>query len=70
MRTGLGFAIVPNFLCREALRSGEIQRVLPQWKVPPLAITATYLERRHIPRRIRAFLDFVRDELRPLRNLG
>jgi DNA-binding transcriptional LysR family regulator len=69
MRTGLGFAIIPNFLCQDALRSGEILRVLPQWKIPPLAITATYLERRHVPRRIRAFLDFVRDELRPLRNV-
>jgi DNA-binding transcriptional LysR family regulator len=69
MRTGLGFAVIPNFLCQEGLRTGELQRVLPQWKIPPLAVTATYLERRHVPRRIRAFLDFVREELRPLRNL-
>jgi len=66
MQGGLGFAILPNFLCRDALKSGSVRQVLPTWSIPPLAVTATYLERRHVPRRIRAFLDFIRNEIKPL----
>jgi DNA-binding transcriptional LysR family regulator len=65
-RAGLGYAILPNFLCQDALKSGELRRVLPTWTIPPLAVTATYLERRHVPLRIRAFLDFIRNEIKPL----
>jgi DNA-binding transcriptional LysR family regulator len=65
----LGFAILPNILCIEALRTGKVQRVLQGWSIPPLPVTATYLDRRNLPLRIRAFLDFIRDELRPLTKL-
>jgi DNA-binding transcriptional LysR family regulator len=66
MQGGLGFAILPRFLCREALQSGTVRQVLPNWSIPPLAVTATYLDRRHVPLRIRAFLDFIRNEIKPL----
>jgi DNA-binding transcriptional LysR family regulator len=66
MRAGLGFAILPNFLCRDAVKSGAVRRVLPNWSIPPLPVTATYLERRHVPLRIRVFLDFIRKEIKPL----
>jgi len=65
-RAGLGYSILPNFLCQDALKAGELRRVLPGWSIPPLPVTATYLERRHVPLRIRAFLDFIRNELKPL----
>lgn len=66
MRAGLGFAILPNFLCRDSLKSGAVRQVLQNWSIPPLPITATYLERRHMPLRIRVFLDFIRNEIKPL----
>jgi DNA-binding transcriptional LysR family regulator len=34
-------------------------RVLPDWQVPPVAISATFLERRHMPARVRAFIDML-----------
>jgi DNA-binding transcriptional LysR family regulator len=33
--------------------------VLPQWHIPPVVISATFLERRHMPLRIRAFIDLM-----------
>ncbi len=66
MQGGLGFAILPNFLVRDALQAGTVRQVLPNWSIPPLAVTATYLDRRHVPLRVRAFLDFIRTEIKPL----
>lgn len=66
IRAGLGFAILPNFLCRDTLKSGAVRQVLQNWSIPPLPVTATYLERRHMPLRIRVFLDFIRNDIKPL----
>jgi len=66
MRAGLGFAILPNFLVRDAVKSGAVRQVLQNWSIPPLPVTATYLERRHMPLRIRVFLDFIRVNIKPL----
>jgi DNA-binding transcriptional LysR family regulator len=63
---GHGYAILPNVICQDALRKGELQRVLADWSIPPLNVTAIFLERRHLPLRIRAFLDFIRTEARQL----
>jgi LysR family transcriptional activator of dmlA len=63
---GHGFAILPNVICKEALARGELRRVLVDWDIAPLDVTASYLERRHLPVRVRALLDFVRVEARQL----
>jgi len=56
---GLGFAILPHAYCKRAVNAGQLVRVLPNWHLPPLVPAATYLERRYMPMRIRAFLDIV-----------
>jgi hypothetical protein len=33
--------------------------VLLEWTLPPVLMSATFLERRHLPQRIRAFLDLI-----------
>jgi DNA-binding transcriptional LysR family regulator len=63
---GHGYAILPNVICHEGLERGELQRVLQDWAIPPLKVTALYLERRHLPARIRALLDFIRVEARQM----
>jgi DNA-binding transcriptional LysR family regulator len=63
---GHGFAILPPVICGEAVGRGELKRVLADWDIPPLDVTASYLERRHLPVRIRALLDFIRAEARQL----
>jgi DNA-binding transcriptional LysR family regulator len=66
MKAGLGYAILPNFLVRDALKSGAVRQVLQHWSIPPLPVSATYLERRHMPLRIRVFLDYIRTNIKPL----
>jgi DNA-binding transcriptional LysR family regulator len=61
---GLGFVILPHAYCRDAVASGQLVRVLPKWRIPPLTPAATYLERRYIPTRIRAFLETVAAEFK------
>ena len=39
------------------LRSGQLQRVLSPWIVDRFTVVATFTSRRHMPARIRAFLD-------------
>jgi DNA-binding transcriptional LysR family regulator len=56
---GLGFVILPHAYCKSAVDSGQLVRVLPKWHIPPLVPAATYVERRYVPTRIRAFLDTV-----------
>jgi putative CocE/NonD family hydrolase len=34
-------------------------RVLPDWQVPSVDLSATFLERRHMPVRVRAFIDML-----------
>jgi DNA-binding transcriptional LysR family regulator len=61
---GLGFAILPHAYCRGAVASGQLVRVLPKWRIPSLTPSATYLERRYMPTRIRAFLETVAAEFK------
>jgi DNA-binding transcriptional LysR family regulator len=56
---GLGFAMLPHAYCKSAVIEGRLVRVLHKWHLPALVPAATYLERRHMPIRIRAFLDTV-----------
>lgn len=56
---GLGFAILPHAFCRSTVAAGQLVPVLPKWQIPPLVPAATYLERRYMPLRIRAFLETV-----------
>jgi DNA-binding transcriptional LysR family regulator len=61
---GLGFVILPHAYCKSAVDSGQLVRVLPTWHIPPLVPAATYIERRYLPMRIRAFLDTVAMQFR------
>jgi DNA-binding transcriptional LysR family regulator len=61
---GLGFAILPHAYCRNAVAEGQLVRVLPKWRIPPLTPAATYIERRYMPIRIRAFLETVAAEFK------
>jgi LysR family transcriptional regulator, regulator for bpeEF and oprC len=54
---GLGVAMAPAFLFSDALASGELREILKTWPVPGLPIHALYLARRHVPGRIRLFVD-------------
>jgi DNA-binding transcriptional LysR family regulator len=56
---GLGCAILTHALSESDVRSGRLVRVLPDWHIPPVPMIATFLERRHLPQRIRVFIDLI-----------
>ncbi|MEQ1881992.1 MAG: LysR substrate-binding domain-containing protein [Burkholderiales bacterium] len=56
---GLGIAGLPSFVVDDALRSGALQRVLPQWHGITLILYAAMPSRKHVPARTRAFVDYL-----------
>ncbi|HKX06550.1 MAG TPA: LysR family transcriptional regulator [Stellaceae bacterium] len=60
---GVGIAILPDYICREAVRGGQLARVLPDWSVPSADIFVVYPTRRLIAPRVRSFLDFTEKRL-------
>jgi DNA-binding transcriptional LysR family regulator len=58
VRSGLGIAVLPDWLVREDLISGRLVRILPQWKAKDLPVHVVYSAGRVLPIRVRAFVDF------------
>lgn len=62
-RTGLGVASLPLAWCRDALADGSLVEVLQDWQLPAGVMHAVYPSRRGLAPSVRAFLDFLADEL-------
>jgi DNA-binding transcriptional LysR family regulator len=56
---GLGVALLPTFIVGDDLRAGRLQPLLPAYRTRELSIYAVYPERRHLPAKVRAFVDFL-----------
>jgi len=61
----LGIAMVPVFRCLESLRSGKLQRVLPDWCSGTTALHAVYPSTRHLSPKVKAFLDHLSQQMSP-----
>ncbi|WP_244246712.1 LysR substrate-binding domain-containing protein, partial [Pseudomonas aeruginosa] len=48
----------------EQLQRGELREVLPQWRAEAMPAYALYPHRRHLSRRVRAFVDWLEQLLR------
>lgn len=59
---GMGIAVLPEALCRDDEAAGRLQRVLPNWRIPLGEVCATFAERRHLPAKVRRFLDLLQAE--------
>lgn len=59
VKAGLGLGLVPSFLCREALVSGELVEVLPHSRKPQLTLYALYPARHFVPARVLQCIDFL-----------
>ncbi len=62
---GLGIIQVPRLGARQALASGALVEVLPQYPAEPMPVTLLYAQRRHLPRRVVAFMDWVAGLIQP-----
>lgn len=61
---GLGIAHAPRFALQDALASGALIPVLETYGGASSAISAVYLEGRVLPRKIRALIEFVAQDIR------
>ena len=58
VRDGLGIALLPDWLIKDELDSGDLVQVLPMWKGKDLPIHVVYAGQRVLPTRVSAFIDF------------
>lgn len=58
-RRGLGIALAPDFIAFEAIHTGELEFVLPDWSAGHLDLWAVYPHRRYLSQKVRIFIDFL-----------
>lgn len=56
---GHGIVAVPELEVADWLRSGELVPVLPEWHMEELLLHAVFPPRKHVPSRVRNFVDFL-----------
>jgi len=59
---GLGVSMLPSFVVAAPITEGRLVRVMSEWSGPPLEIHALWAAR-ELPRKARAFLDFIAPRL-------
>ena len=57
--SGAGVALLPSWLVQDALAAGTLIAVLPDHRFPRQGIYALYPNTRHVPEKVRAFIDFL-----------
>ena len=62
---GLGIIQVPRLGARAAIARGELVEVLPQCVAEPMPVTLLFAQRRHLSRRVVAFMDWVSELVAP-----
>ena len=59
---GLGLIVLPHWMIHSQLKSGELEVVMADYNPPPLPIQVVYPQRRHLPLKVRCFVDFLREQ--------
>ncbi|WP_144640535.1 LysR substrate-binding domain-containing protein [Bordetella genomosp. 13] len=59
---GLGVVALPSYICRQAVRSGALRRVLPEWIAGDSTLTALIPYRKGLLPSVRVFLDHLAAE--------
>lgn len=62
---GLGIIQTPLSSVRELLQTGRLVEILPALTAEPLPVTLLYPHRRHLPRRVQAFMGWLAELLQP-----
>lgn len=63
VRGGTGVGMLPDYLCRDDLRLGHLQHILPDWSAPPGIFHAVFPSRRGLVPSVRAFLDLLAEHV-------
>ena len=60
---GFGISLIPKLYVREDIEQGRLLTVLDDWSMVETSIYAVYPSRRYLVAKVRAFLDFLIEEL-------
>lgn len=63
VEAGAGVTVLEERTIKGALAAGSLVRLLPEWSLPRGGMYAVLPPGRHVPARVRAFIDFYRDYL-------
>ena len=58
-----GVILQPAFIVEEDLASGRLVEILPGWRIEPSTLCAMYPSRRHLPAKVRVFIDYLVEQL-------
>ncbi|MCG9633301.1 LysR family transcriptional regulator [Vibrio sp. Isolate30] len=61
---GLGITQLPIWMMDEHLQSGKLVRVLEEYPSDTVPINAIYPQSRHVPLKVRCFVNFIQEQLR------
>lgn len=62
-RQGIGVTMLPETVCADAVRSGELEVVLPEWRLPQGIAHAVFASRRGLLPAVRVFIDHLAERL-------
>ena len=63
LRAGLGLALQPDFMVWDDLEAGRLERVLPDWSPPPIALHLVMPPGEPRPARVTALIAFLTQTL-------
>jgi DNA-binding transcriptional LysR family regulator len=69
-RRGVGITLLPETMCAEELRAGELEVVLPEWRLPVGICHAVFASRRGLLPAVRVFIDYLAERMPPLLEAG
>lgn len=58
LRHGAGVSVLDQLSAEASIARGELVRLLPEWRLPSGGIYAVHPPGRHVPAKVRAFIDF------------
>lgn len=56
---GLGAALLPDYICRFAIGTGQLEHILPDWRAPEGEVQVVFASRRGLVPAVRALIDHV-----------
>ena len=65
VKDGFGITMLPETVCADAVRNGELEVVLPDWSLPQGVCHAVFASRRGLLPAVRVFIDFLAEHLPP-----
>ncbi|GAB3733914.1 LysR family transcriptional regulator [Luteimonas pelagia] len=65
-RDGIGITLLPETVCAAEVRSGALEVVLPEWRLPQGICHAVFASRRGLLPAVRAFIDHLAERMPPL----